>query len=342
MNKLKLSLNINKSDWATFVYEHPKGNIFQTPEMYDVYMSTNNHEPILLVVVDEKDEIQGILLAVVQKQNLGFLSIFSSRLVIDGGPLIKYDNEDVLNFILAELKKVIKNRVIYILFRNYWKWSKETVVVFKENNFQYDEQLDIIINLNQDIDEIMGHFNKNLKRNITKSINKGVTFHEIKKFDDYVKSLSLIKDTYKRIEIPFPEINLFINSFHILHPKSFLRAFVCMSKNKIIGVRLELIFKESMFDWYAGHDITENNKYPNDFLINNILNWGKDNNINKFDFGGAGKKNIPYSVRDYKMKFGGKLVEFGRFYLENRPVLYKISKIGLIIYKRLIRYGLRK
>ena len=29
--------NIDKNKWSEFVYNHPHGNIFQTPEMYEVY-----------------------------------------------------------------------------------------------------------------------------------------------------------------------------------------------------------------------------------------------------------------------------------------------------------------
>jgi len=34
--------------WGEFVYNHPKGNIFQTPEMAEVYRRTKNYEPITL------------------------------------------------------------------------------------------------------------------------------------------------------------------------------------------------------------------------------------------------------------------------------------------------------
>ena len=41
-----------KKDWSEFVYNHPYGNIFQTPEMREVYERTKNYEPISLAVVD--------------------------------------------------------------------------------------------------------------------------------------------------------------------------------------------------------------------------------------------------------------------------------------------------
>ena len=44
----------DKTQWREFVYNHPQGNIFQTPEMADVYRRTMNYEPITLAAIDTK------------------------------------------------------------------------------------------------------------------------------------------------------------------------------------------------------------------------------------------------------------------------------------------------
>ena len=81
-----------------------------------------------------------------------------------------------------------------------------------------------------------------------------------------------------------------------------------------------------MSDWYAGADDNYLEFRPNDVLVWEVLKWGKISNYSLFDFGGAGKPNVPYGVRDYKLKFGGELVNFGRFEIVNKPVLYFIVK----------------
>ncbi len=43
------------TQWREFVLNHPHGNIFQTPEMAEVYRRTKkNYEPVTLAVVDTK------------------------------------------------------------------------------------------------------------------------------------------------------------------------------------------------------------------------------------------------------------------------------------------------
>ena len=64
------------------------------------------------------------------------------------------------------------------------------------------------------------------------------------------------------------------------------------------------------------------NKYPNDFLIYHILQWGRENEYKVFDFGGAGHPDEEYGVREHKLKFGGDLVSFGRFQKVYNSTIY--------------------
>lgn len=149
--------NIDKKEWSEFVENHPDGNIFQTPEMYEVYEATPKYNPVYLSVEDENEEIVASLLAVIQKEHSGFLGKFSSRSIIWGGPIIKNDNLNVLDFILSEYNKIIKNKAIYSQFRNLWEWSDVGKDIFRKNGFNYEEHLDIIHDLTKPINDQLMH-----------------------------------------------------------------------------------------------------------------------------------------------------------------------------------------
>ena len=55
------------------------------------------------------------------------------------------------------------------------------------------------------------------------------------------------------------------------------------------------------------------------FYLGKYFDRGHQNIFQIFDFDGAGKPDIPYCVRDYKKKFGGKLVNYGRYTLVLNP-----------------------
>jgi lipid II:glycine glycyltransferase (peptidoglycan interpeptide bridge formation enzyme) len=71
--------------------------------------------------------------------------------------------------------------------------------------------------------------------------------------------------------------------------------------------------------------------HPNDLIPWDVFLWGKENGFTRFDFGGAGKPDVPYGVREYKKKFGGKMVSYGRYEKINKPNLMKIAKTGFQI-----------
>lgn len=333
--KDKNTVDIKK--WANFVLTHPYGNIFQTPEMFEVYSLSKKHEPMLVYVEDNNNEIVGILLAVILKEYDGFVGFFSSRSIIIGGPLIKDDNPDILDYILQEYKKQIKNKIIYSQFRNLREWEGDYISIFTKHGFIFEPHLDIIHNLNQSKAELWSNMKSSARNKVNKAERCGLIYKDLdpNKFSD--DSYSLLKETYMKAELPLANKDFFTNAFRILGDSGFLKLFGAFKDNDLIAVRLELIFKKGIYDWYAGSSINANIYNPNDFLTWSVLEWGCSTNYSMFDFGGAGKPNIHYGVRDYKLKFGGELVNFGRFELVHKPLIYEMATFALKHYKLIKR-----
>ena len=153
---------------------------------------------------------------------------------------------------------------------------------------------------------------------------------------DYVESIKIIIQSYEKIGLPCPSFEYFLEIYNRLFSKGIIKIFAAKYNSRIIGVRLGLCYNKTIYDWYAGSDLKFKDKYPNDFLPYKILEWGINNGFSKFDFGGAGKPNIKYGVRDHKIKFGGELIEYGRFTKINKKIFYKIGEIGIKYIKKYI------
>lgn len=333
--RLKIINKINFETWALFLFTHPKSNIFQTPEMYHVYKSTKNYEPVFLSAVNDDDEIRGALLAVIQKEHSGFLGKFSSRSIIWGGPLVKDDNPEVLDFILNEYNKTIKKKAIYTQFRNLWNWTDDEIIIFQKNGFHYEAHLDILIDLKKTEDELLKEMHKGRRKNIHRAERIPLKFEEIETDVEFEQCIQLIEQTYKRVKLPCPDKTFFYDACAKLKHINGLKKFAIKYKEDIISTRFVLCYNGLVYDWYAGTDERFLDKYPNDYLPWKILQWAKENGYNTFDFGGAGKPNKKYGVRDYKLKFGGELVEFGRFEKVHKPLFMKLGQLGMNIYKLL-------
>ena len=325
---------LDKNKWSEFAYNHPHGNIFQTPEMYEVYQNTKNYEPVFLAVVNNRDEILGTLLAVIQKEYFGILGNFTARSIIQGSPLIKNDDPDILDFILKEYNEIIKKKAIYSQFRNFRDWgaSKE---IFIKNGFEYEDHLDIIFDLNKSEDELLNEMSRNRKKGIRQSYKKGISINKINLTNEemFTKSYNTILDVYNRVKIPMPDVSFFKNAIYELHDKNIILALGAFVGDELIGVRIALCYKNMVYDWYAGAKDEYLNYRPNDILPWEIIKWGVNNGYEIFDFGGAGKPGVPYGVRDYKLKFGGELVNFGRFEKVHNKFLMNVGKVGFKIYQ---------
>ena len=69
-------------------------------------------------------------------------------------------------------------------------------------------------------------------------------------------------------------------------------------------------------------------------LIEVTAGYANNNGIEHFDFMGAGAPDKDYGVRDFKAKFGGELVEHGRFVYICKPWLYKLGAVAVSFLKR--------
>lgn len=333
---LSFTDQISNNEWNTFVKNHPNGNIFHLPEFAKVYEQTASYQPVCLFAKNTNtNSIEAAVVGVIQKEGKGLLGKLSSRLIIWGGPLVINNNKLVLDSLLEELIKQTKSKAIYIQIRNLWAWEKNDVDIFKKHGFNSEDHLDILHNLTIGAKAIFDGFYTGRRKNIRRAEKLGLVFDEVKSKEEYLVCLNIIKDTYKKIRLPFPKDDFFTTAFDNLGKQQLLRTFVLRNKTNIISTRMVLCFNGMIYDWYAGTKDDGLELYPNDYLPWKILEWGCENNFHVFDFGGAGSPHKPYGVRDYKLKFGGQLVQFNRFQRVNNKLLLHIATAGFKVWKKL-------
>lgn len=332
---MQIEHKIDYQEWSDFVYSHPNENIFQTPEMYKVYQNTKNYEPIFIAVLNGKDEILATLLAVVQKEHpSGFLGKFSARSIIWGGPLVRDGNIEVLDFILKEYDKVIKNQTIYTQIRNLGNFSEQKDI-FYQNGYKYEEHLNILINLNKNIEEIKKDFTSNRRYGIRRAEREGVHCYEEDSLELLKQCYLILEGVYSYAKLPIPDFNFFESLYLYSTKRTGLKIFVAKYENKIIGCMLALVYKDTVYDFYAGSYHNYYNKYPNDLIPWFVFLWAKKRGYKLFDFGGAGNPKEEYGVRDYKKQYGGEFVNFGRFEKFHKPILMTIGKFGFKIWQKI-------
>ncbi len=329
---IKSFKDISNLAWDDFVFNHPHANFFQTSYYFNLYLNNNKASPVAYALINE-DAIVGVILGVIFHNYCWPLSEFTRRAIIIGGPLIKNNNQEFFNSLLHFFCEREKDNCTYIQLRNLWDIRKDNYN-FEKLNFTFESHLDILHDLSEEETVITKKISKSKLANVRKSLNKGTLVKEINTDTDFKTGVDLIISTYKKIGLPCPTSDFFLNTYKKLNKSGYLKSFGAYSNDKLIAMRVEICYKSQIYDWYTGHLPEYSNRYANDLLPFHILLWGKRNGFQLFDFGGAGKPDVPYGVRDHKLKFGGTLVNYGRYERINKKVFMMIFKLGYRLIKK--------
>ena len=323
--------------WRLFVHNHPKGNIFHSPEMFHVFNKSKDFHPTLWCVTADDGEILALLLPVhITMFGEAFNSILS-RLVVYGSVLCKpgIEGEQALNKLLKDYTASMSNKALFTEFRNLSDVSYLQPVLLS-NGFEYEEHLNFHINLDRSLSDIMQNIGGRTRKKIRQGLRQGkVTIQEISKKSQLQECYSLIMKSYNRARIPVADRSLFEAAFDVLYKKGMVKFLLAQVNNISVASSVELIYKDIIYGWYSGIDRKYSRYNPNENLMWYVLSFGMRNGYKVYDFGGAGKPNEQYGVRDFKAKFGGDLVCFGRNTLVHCPNLLPLSKLGYRIYRRL-------
>jgi serine/alanine adding enzyme len=321
---------IDRSRWEEFVQKHPKGNIFQTPQMYRSYVGSKNYDPIFIACLNYKQEIIGLLVGTVFSERSGLAKSFISRSIVFGGPLLTPEVE--INDFLSKYDAIVKKKAVYTRLINLYDNAAEYE---KINTMSYKliSHLNYQINLTGGIDEIWSNIHNTRRRQIKRGIKRGVSVKISRDTDNLRNYYSILELTYKNAGLPLQDFSFFQNVYSNLSKSDNIVFFSAFLEDELIGHRIILSYKKTLYDWYAGDVPKARDKYTNDVLVWEVLKWGADNGYECFDFGGAGEPDKEYGVRDFKKKFGGKLVSYGNYMKIHQAAKYRFLQNALKLYR---------
>ena len=262
----------------------------------------------------------------------GPLGYFTRRGIVFGGPVIHDTTTEELYFFLTESINCLKGKAIYIETRNFFDYSyyKDS---FIKSGWNYEPYLNVKLNLNGVSKEnLPSLFKYNRRREIKQSILNGATYRLCSKKEEVFDVYQILRETYRiNAKLPLPPFDFFFEFFKA----DVFKVFVVMHEEKIIGGSFcpVLPVKGLYTFYYCGQKDYHKRIFPTHLAVLAALEYAIENKIPLVDFMGAGKPDIEYGVRNYKLEFGGELVEQGRFLKVLNPFLYNLGKIGLAIKK---------
>lgn len=313
---------------------------FQSIPFFKLVCSSENFSPTLFLVYKEK-ELVASLLAVKIMEAKGIKGVLSSRVVIYGGPVFydKQNHEYLSEIILKQINTSYRNKVVFIQFRNFTDLSS-LKPTFEKMEYSLQERLNLLVNTT-DPKETWNNMSSNRRRQVKKSLQNGAEIIEAQTIEQVNKFYDILDNLYKnKVHKPLPRYSLFKNFYTHIHGTGWGIILLVSYQEEIIGGILSPITPEkTIFEWYVcGLDEEYKDKkiYPSVLATWAAMDYALKNNIPQFDFMGVGIPERDYGVRDFKKRFGGEMVNYGRFGKINNRFIYTISELG---YNILAHFG---
>jgi len=321
------SLDVTR--WSAFVDGRPDASIFHTVEMHRAFAEADRYRPVVWAAVDGGGEIRA-LLTPVEISTLGrpFRSL-TTRSVAFAGPLLASDEDrgEALETLLRAYQRVNNRSSTLTEVRNVAD-PTDAASSFAACGFEHQAHLNFLVDLSSPEEELWSRVAQSARRNIRKARREGVTIEEAAESSEIREGYEVLRDVYHRIRVPLPDRSLFAACHRILGPIGRFKVLLARRAGRTVGVLTLLLHNEVITYWYTGTVRGSASTQAGDLLVWHAIASGHAAGYRTLDFGGAGVPNQPYGVRDFKAKYGGRLVDFGREVWVPSALRLRIAKAG--------------
>ncbi len=308
--------------------------VFQSVDYFLFFQEVRFYKPLLFVAI-ESDRVTGLLLAVLIREGDGLLSLMSQRCVVYGGPMAYRDDPDIINALLAKLNNTVKHSALFTQFRNFRKWPERVHHIFKANGFVLRDRLNSFVLLQEKF-PVELQFSSSRRRQLKKALQSGAIVREANSQKEVDQLYTLLEDLYhQKVKKPLPEPQFFRLFFEQIVPKGAGVILLVWYEDKLIG-GIVSPFTEgvSISELYVcGLDREYPACYPSVLATWAAMDYGQRHGIQYFDFMGLGRPEVPYGVRDFKLRFGGNQMNLGRYARRNQKVLYVLAELGYNVWR---------
>lgn len=313
MKPIEIVDSLDREAWGCFVCDHPKGTIFHTPEMFEVFQSTRHYDPVLLAALSGQRDILALLLAVRIQTLPDPFGRITSRSVLFAEPLCceTPEGSEALAAILREHDARARHAAIFSEVRPLFAAGAERPVL-ERSGYEYQGYLNYLVRLQQEKQNLWNALTSDCRRRIKSNGKKGLDVKEMTTEEGVDVLYPFLRLAYQRARVPLPDKSLFEQALRVFRPRDWIRISVACHGDNAVGASVALAYRDRVFAWYGGADRLPN-LYPMEALDWQEIEWGHARGFSLYDFGGAGWANKPYGVRKFKAKFGGDLVEYGRY-----------------------------
>lgn len=314
---------IDGENWRRLVEANADANIFHTCALLACLHKTRDLVPHTYGAVNVRTGELGALMVATQVKLFGPpAERFTSRAVVYGGLLCA--DPAALATLLPVYEAGMRRRVLFTEIRNIRDASAFDAPL-QAAGYRYEPHLNYLLDLSLGTEALRQRISRGARKNIRRTLEQGVAIRLVTDRSDLDVFYGLISTTYKRARVPVFRREVFQAVWADLVPQGMACFWVLSAAGRDLAARVVLFHKKVAYDWYAGSvSPMPRGFYPNETLVWTALEEAARRGCTSFDFGGAGRPGEPYGVREFKSKFKGQLVEYGRYRRVHAPALMPV------------------
>mgnify|MGYP001069360119 CR=1 FL=1 len=163
--------SLDEKSWREYVKQHPQGNIFHTPEMFQVFSQAKGYRPTLLAALNQEDEITVLFIPVQITLMEGLLRPLTTRAIAYGSVLCSpgVQGSQALAALLNAYSQSTKNQVLFTEMRNLSDLSVLQPVLL-QSGFEHEQHLNYLIDLIHTPMEVMQNIGTRTRKHIRQAL----------------------------------------------------------------------------------------------------------------------------------------------------------------------------
>lgn len=336
---MELKLINDKDKWNEFIESHKFVHAFQVYEWGEI-KKAQGWEPVRIGLLDKNGNIMAG--AQILFKNLSFLSLKIGQ--IPFGPVLDYDNQEILEKFFSQLYQFIKRKKYLLLLFDPYSLANDTSIRPSYASKSFDHlhyRSTILLDLNKTEENIFHDFRKTYQNEIRQAEKMGIKIIENNTEGGIDEFYKMYFETYQKEKKTGLPKDFFYNIDKFLFSSGKARLFFAKINHQNISAVLMLYSGKTCIYMYAASTTNpELKKMPGQKLVIwQIIKHAKNNGYHFFDIGGvtptarSGTKS--WGIYFFKKGFGGKLIKllpcykmgFNKFLLGPSSLLLKLKDI---------------
>lgn len=295
-----------------------------------------------LVLAEEADGRRaGILSFVLLHEHRHLFQALTTRAVVYGGPVFgkgmqPEQQAEVAKALLTCMVHELKNRCLYIQFRNFYD-TGHLSALFRQQGFFFSDRLNLLKPLDDRV-SALASLSATRRRQLRLSAANGLVVRPAKGVEEVDGFYGLLRVLYReKVRKPLPDRTLFRRFYALSERHDCGKILVAEYRGQLVGgILAPAMPGGAIFEWYVcGLDIqlAAERVYPSVSLTWAAMELGMGMACHTFDFMGMGLPGKPYGVREFKARFGGRWVNYGRWTRINHPMQYRFIELAYNLFR---------